>query len=400
MLNDFNIASHHDLSGKICLIRVDFNVPLKDSAITDDTRITRIIPGLSRLMTQGARLVLLSHLGRPKGKNVPELSLAPIASYLSKVLGKEVPLISDLLSQGAIDQCQSLHDGDVVLGENLRFWPEEEANDDSFARQLAGLGDVFIQDAFSAAHRAHASTQAITSHLPSYVGDSLASELQALSDVLVAPEKPVVAVVGGAKVSTKLAVLENLVTRTDAIILGGGMANSFLGALGIDMKASLREADLYDVAKKIMAKAESSNCQILLPVDGMAATEFAAGAAHRAIANEAMADGEMMLDIGPASITQAQEMIRNATTVLWNGPMGAFEMAPFDTATIAVAQEVAQLTTQGKLVSVAGGGDTVAALNVAGVADDFSYLSLAGGAFLEWLEGKTLPGIQSLKIAK
>ena len=400
MLNDFNIASHHDLSGKICLIRVDFNVPLKDGVITDDTRITRIIPGLTRLMTQGARLVLLSHLGRPKGKHVPELSLAPIASYLSKALGKEVPLITDLLSQGASDQCRSLNDGDVVLGENLRFWPEEEANDDSFARQLAGLGDVFIQDAFSAAHRAHASTQAITNHLPSYVGDSLASELQALSDVLVAPEKPVVAVVGGAKVSTKLAVLENLVTRTDAIILGGGMANSFLGALGIDMKASLREADLYDVAKKIMAKADASNCQILLPVDGLAATEFAAGAAHRAIANEAMADGEMMLDIGPASITQAQEMIRNAKTVLWNGPMGAFEMAPFDTATIAVAQEVAQLTKQGKLVSVAGGGDTVAALNVAGVADDFSYLSLAGGAFLEWLEGKTLPGIQLLKIAK
>ena len=400
MLNDFNIASHNDLSGKICLIRVDFNVPLKESVITDDTRITRIIPGLRRLMAQGARLVLLSHLGRPKGKIVPELSLAPIASYVSKALGKEVPLIADLLSQEARNQCQSLQDGDVVLGENLRFWPEEEANDDDFASQLATLGDVFIQDAFSAAHRAHASTQAITNHLPSYVGDSLASELQALSDVLVAPEKPVVAVVGGAKVSTKLAVLENLVTLTDAIILGGGMANSFLGALGIDMKASLREADLYDTAKKIMAKAEASHCQILLPVDGLAATEFAAGAAHRAIANDAMADGEMMLDIGPASIAQAQEVIRNAKTVLWNGPMGAFEMAPFDTATIAVAQEVAQQTKQGKLVSVAGGGDTVAALNVAGVADDFSYLSLAGGAFLEWLEGKILPGIQSLKISK
>ena len=400
MLNDFNIASHNDLSGKICLIRVDFNVPLKEGMITDDTRITRIIPGLRRLMEQGARLVLLSHLGRPKGKIVPELSLAPIASYVSKALGKEVPLIADLLSQEARNQCQSLQDGDVVLGENLRFWPEEEANDDDFASQLATLGDVFIQDAFSAAHRAHASTQAITNHLPSYVGDSLASELQALSDVLVAPEKPVVAVVGGAKVSTKLAVLENLVTRTDAIILGGGMANSFLGALGIDMKASLREADLYDTAKKIMAKAEASHCQILLPVDGLAATEFAAGAAHRAIANDAMADGEMMLDIGPASIAQAQEVIRNAKTVLWNGPMGAFEMAPFDTATIAVAQEVAQQTKQGKLVSVAGGGDTVAALNVAGVADDFSYLSLAGGAFLEWLEGKILPGIQSLKISK
>ncbi|MGC6530692.1 MAG: phosphoglycerate kinase [Candidatus Puniceispirillaceae bacterium] len=400
MLNDFNIASHNDLSGKICLIRVDFNVPLKEGMITDDTRITRIIPGLRRLMEQGARLVLLSHLGRPKGKIVPELSLAPIASYVSKALGKEVPLIADLLSQEACNQCQSLQDGDVVLGENLRFWPEEEANDDDFASQLATLGDVFVQDAFSAAHRAHASTQAITNHLPSYVGDSLASELQALSDVLVAPEKPVVAVVGGAKVSTKLAVLENLVTRTDAIILGGGMANSFLGALGIDMKASLREADLYDTAKKIMAKAEASHCQILLPVDGLAATEFAAGAAHRAIANDAMADGEMMLDIGPASIAQAQDMIRNAKTVLWNGPMGAFEMAPFDTATIAVAQEVAQQTKQGKLVSVAGGGDTVAALNVAGVADDFSYLSLAGGAFLEWLEGKILPGIQSLKISK
>ena len=396
MLDHFSLAKDHNFSGKICLVRVDFNVPLTEGKITDDTRIVRILPSLVRLMAQGARLVLLSHLGRPKGVPVAELSLSPIAAHLSKLLDKPVGFLPDVLSADAQAACHALGEGDVMMAENLRFWAGEEGNDDAFAERLAALGDVFIADAFSAAHRAHASTEAITRQMPSFVGDSLAAELQALSDVLVAPERPVVAVVGGAKVSTKLAVLENLVKKTDALILGGGMSNSFLCALGVDMKDSLAEPDLYDTALHIMRAAEEAGCTLLVPTDGLAAKQFAAGAAHRAIANEDMADDEMMLDVGPQSIKNAIALIDEARTILWNGPMGAFEIAPFDTATVAVARAVAEKTKSGQLVSVAGGGDTVAALNVAGVAEEFSYLSLAGGAFLEWLEGKELPGVAAL----
>ena len=387
MLDKFDFAADADVAGKRCLLRVDFNVPLKDGVITDDTRIVRILPSIKRLVDKGARVILLSHLGRPKGQIVPALSLAPIAAYVSDLLGKPVPLMSDVSADDALTLVGDMADGDVVMAENLRFWAGEEANDDAFAASLARLGDVFIADAFSAAHRAHASTDALTRHLPSYVGDAMAAELKALSDVLIAPEHPVVAVVGGAKVSTKLSVLENLVKKTDMLILGGGMANSFLGAQGIDMKASLSEPDLFDTANTIMAAAKEANCQLIIPTDGLAAKEFAANAPHRAVANEALADGEMVLDVGPQSIANAVDAIAKAKTVLWNGPMGAFEIAPFDTATVAVAKAVAVRTTAGACVSVAGGGDTVAALNVAGVSDDFSYLSLAGGAFLEWLEG-------------
>ena len=396
MLDHFSLAKDQNFAGKICLVRVDFNVPLTEGKITDDTRIVRILPSLVRLMAQGARLVLLSHLGRPKGVPVADLSLSPIAAHLSKLLDKPVGFLPDVLSPDAQAACHALGEGDVMMAENLRFWAGEEGNDDVFAQRLAALGDVFIADAFSAAHRAHASTEAITRQMPSFVGDSLAAELQALSDVLVAPERPVVAVVGGAKVSTKLAVLENLVKKTDALILGGGMANSFLGAQGVDMKASLAEPDLYDTALHIMRAAEQAGCTLLVPTDGLAAKQFAAGAAHRAIANEDMTEGEMMLDVGPQSIKNAIALIDEARTILWNGPMGAFEIAPFDTATVAVARAVAEKTKSGQLVSVAGGGDTVAALNVAGVAEEFSYLSLAGGAFLEWLEGKELPGVAAL----
>ena len=397
MLSQFQFAYDHDFKGQICLVRVDFNVPIKEGKITDDTRIRRVLPSLTRLIAQGAKLVLLSHLGRPKGKIVPELSLKPIASYVSELLNQPVSFIEDVTTTDAINACADMKNGDVIMAENLRFWPGEEANETEFASCLAKLGDVFIADAFSAAHRAHASTQAITSHLPAYVGDQMAAELKALSDVLVAPERPVVAVVGGAKVSTKLAVLENLVQKTDALILGGGMANSFLGAQGIDMKASLAEPDLYETARHIIDAAKTANCQLVIPTDGLAATEFAANAAHRAINNEDMVDGEMMLDVGPASIAKAIEVVNSAKTILWNGPMGAFEITPFDTATVAVAKAVAARTKSGDVVSVAGGGDTVAALNVAGVSDEFSYLSLAGGAFLEWLEGKTLPGVAALQ---
>ena len=396
MSQKIKFARHTNMSGKTCLVRVDFNVPFQDGRISDDTRIQRILPGLKRLMAEGARLVLLSHLGRPKGEVKPELSLAPIAAYLQEALGTDVPLIADVLSDTAESQVNAMADGSLCVAENIRFYKGEEANDADFAKSLARLGDVYIADAFSAAHRAHASTAAITAYLPSYAGDALADELTALEQALQAPKRPVVAVVGGAKVSTKLAVLENLIEKTDAIILGGGMANSFLGAQGVDMKASLSEPDLFETASRIMTKAKEANCQLILPTDGMAATKFEAHADHAVKDNDALVDGEMVLDIGPASIAAATDAIAGAATILWNGPMGAFEIQPFDQATVAVAQAVAERTQAGQLISVAGGGDTVAALNVAGVADKFTYLSLAGGAFLEWLEGKTLPGIAAL----
>ena len=397
MLERFNFAKNHDFKGKICLMRVDFNVPLQDGVISDDTRIQRIIPGIQRLLAQGARMVLISHLGRPKGEVKSELTLQPIASYLSSLLGQSVGMIDDVTSADAVQQTSLMADGEILLAENIRFWKGEEANDPEFAAQLAKLGDVFIADAFSAAHRAHASTAGITAYLPSFAGDALDAELSALQAALEAPKRPVVAVVGGAKVSTKLAVLEHLIERTDALILGGGMANSFLGAQGMDMKASLSEADLFDAARQILKRADTVGCQLVIPVDGLATKEFKAGADYRAIANEELEEGEMMLDVGPASIEAALQVIKGASTILWNGPMGAFEIEPFDKATIALAQAVAERTQSGDVVSVAGGGDTVAALNVAGVAGEFSYVSLAGGAFLEWLEGKSLPGIAALE---
>ena len=397
MLERFNFAKDHDFKGKICLMRVDFNVPLQDGVISDDTRIQRIIPSIQRLLAQGARLVLISHLGRPKGEVKSELTLQPIASYLSSLLGQSVEMINDVTSADAVQQTSLMADGEILLAENIRFWKGEEANDPEFAAQLAKLGDVFIADAFSAAHRAHASTAGITAYLPSFAGDALGAELTALQAALEAPKRPVVAVVGGAKVSTKLAVLEHLIERTDALILGGGMANSFLGAQGMDMKASLSEPDLFETARHISKRADTVGCQLVIPVDGLATKEFKAGADYRAIANEELEEGEMMLDVGPASIEAALQVIKGASTILWNGPMGAFEIEPFDKATIALAQAVAEHTQKGDVVSVAGGGDTVAALNVAGVAGEFSYVSLAGGAFLEWLEGKSLPGIAALE---
>ena len=379
------------LAGKTLLVRVDFNCPLADGKVADTTRIDRVLPGLKQLAEAGAGLVLLSHLGRPKGQRVPQFSLQPVCDYLSTVLGYTVPLLPNL------DGPARPAAGQMVMIENLRFWAEEEANDEGFAERLAALGDIYVNDAFSCAHRAHASTHALACHLPAFAGPVMAAELQALGAALDQPQRPVAAVVGGAKVSTKLAVLTHLIDKVDRLLLGGGMANTFLAAKGIDMGASLMEVDLVDTAAEIIAAADKKGCQLFLPEDGLAAAEFKAGATYRQIPNNDILATEMMLDIGPKAISQYQQALAGVRTVLWNGPMGAFEIAPFDTATVALAQAVAKATEAGEVLSVAGGGDTVAALNHAGVSDKFSYVSLAGGAFLEYIEGKTLPGIAVLE---
>ena len=382
-----------NLEGKTVLVRVDFNLPLKDGKVSDDTRMTRILPGLMNLRDKGAKLVLLSHFGRPKGQHVPEMSLAPIAAHLSALCGFEVLFTALDEAANCIEAAQQ---NDIILLENLRFEAGEEANDMTLARHLAQLGDLYVNDAFSASHRAHASTEGITHHLPSFAGPSLGAELDALAAALEAPKRPVTALVGGAKISTKLAVLENILPKVDHLILGGGMANTFLAAQGVDMAASLVETAMIEDAKRIMAEAKAQNTEIILPQDGLAAREFGANVAHRIADNNSLAADEMVLDIGPASAETMSAVIEKSATLLWNGPMGAFEHQPFDQGTNALATAAAQRTKAGQLTSIAGGGDTVAALNGAGVSDDFSYLSLAGGAFLEWLEGKELPALAAL----
>lgn len=389
-----------DVASKTILLRLDINVPVADGVVTDDTRIQRILPGLQALRAAGARTVILSHFGRPKGSVMPEYSLAPIAHHLSGLLGADVPLEADVIGPGGQAAVAGLEDGAVMMMENLRFYPGEEANDADFAAALAALGDVYVGDAFSCTHRAHASVEALPRMMSvAAAGQSLGAELTALEAALAAPKRPVAAVVGGAKVSTKLAVLENLVERVDSLILGGGMANTFLLAQGHDMGASLVEADMVDTAQSILAKAESCGCKILLPEDALLATEFAANAPHREGAVSDIKPGEMMLDAGPAAIATIVDHLQTCRTVVWNGPMGAFEITPFDTATTAVATAVAARSQAGEVMSVAGGGETLAALANAGVSDHFSYVSTAGGAFLEWLEGKTLPGVEALRSA-
>ena len=378
------------LKGRTILMRVDFNCPLKDGQVADATRIDRIMPGIMALLEKGAGIILLSHLGRPKGKIVPEMSLAPICRYIETAYQRQVPLVADL------DKLAKLPAGEMVMLENLRFWPEEEANDADFAAKLAQVGDIYVNDAFSSAHRAHASTHALAQGLPAYAGPALMREVTALKTALDAPMRPVVAVVGGAKISTKLDVLTHLISRVDHLILGGGMANTFLAAKGCDMARSLMEADLLDTAKEILNSAEAKRCTLHLPPDGQAAERFEEGAASRIIPNETLGVDEMMLDIGPQAVAEYSAVIKAAKTVLWNGPMGAFEVPPFDAGTTALMLQVAKCTESGTLVSVAGGGDTVAALNHAGCGDAFSYVSLAGGAFLEWIEGRELPGIAIL----
>lgn len=384
-----------ELSGKRVLVRVDINVPVEDGRVTDTTRIDRIVPTIRDILAAGGLPILLAHFGRPKGKVVPEMSLRITLPALETALGQDVTFVD----RPDPDELKALPAGTVVLVENTRFAAGEEANDPGMAQFLASLGDVFCNDAFSAAHRAHASTTGVAHLLPSCAGRLMQAELSALESALAHPERPVGAVVGGAKVSTKIALLENLVGKLDLLVIGGGMANTFLAAQGAQLGASLQEPDFIDTAKAIMAEAEKTGCRILLPVDGLVAREFKAGADYDALplgADTVLAADQMVLDAGPESANSVCAAFADLKTLIWNGPLGAFEIAPFDQATNAAAAEAARLTKAGQLISVAGGGDTVAALNQAGAAEDFAYISTAGGAFLEWMEGKELPGVAAL----
>jgi phosphoglycerate kinase len=384
-----------ELSGRIVLTRVDINVPVEAGRVTDATRIERIVPTVKDILARGGKPVLLAHFGRPKGKVVPEMSLRQLVPALETALGLEVTFV-ERADRGSLD---ALPEGSVALLENTRFSPQEEKNAPEMAEALAALGDVFCNDAFSAAHRAHASTTGVAHLLPACAGRLMEAELRALEAALGKPERPVLAVVGGAKVSTKLDLLGNLVEKVDMLVIGGGMANTFLAAQGIDVQASLCEHDLAETAREILAKAETTGCEILLPTDVVVAAEFAAGAESATVPATEVPEGRMILDAGPESVARVIDAIDRAKTLIWNGPLGAFEIPPFDAATNAAAARAAERSAAGDLVSVAGGGDTVAALNRAGAAERFSYISTAGGAFLEWMEGKTLPGVAALESA-
>lgn len=381
-----------DFAGKRALVRVDINVPMEDGRVTDTTRIERIAATVDDIQAAGGKVILMAHFGRPKGQVVPEMSLEHIAGAVSDTLGLPVTFVDGDYA----DAVAEMEDGDVLLLENLRFNPGEEKNDEGFAKRLASLGDIYVNDAFSAAHRAHASTEAIAKLLPACAGRLMAAELGALEAALGTPKRPVVAVVGGAKVSTKLDLLGNLVGKVDHLVIGGGMANTFLAAQGIDVGKSLCEHDLADTAREILGKAEKAGCEIILPRDIVVAREFKAGAANEVVAPDACPADAMILDAGPDTVTYISEVLAGAKTLVWNGPLGAFEIEPFDRATNGAAKVAAALTESGALISVAGGGDTVAALNQADAADSFTYISTAGGAFLEWMEGKVLPGVAAL----
>ncbi|MEZ2333925.1 phosphoglycerate kinase [Mesorhizobium sp. RCC_202] len=385
------------VAGKRVLVRVDLNVPVADGKVTDATRIERIAPTIAELSGKGAKVILLAHFGRPKDGPSAEFSLAPIAKATAEVLGRPVGFAADCVGDKAAEAVSAMQDGDVLLLENTRFYKAEEKNEPAFTEKLAANGDIYVNDAFSAAHRAHASTEGLARHLPAYAGRTMQAELDALEKGLGNPARPVVAIVGGAKVSSKIDLLMNLVKKVDALVIGGGMANTFLAARGTDVGKSLCEHDLAGTAKQIMIEAAEAGCAIILPTDGVVAKEFKAGAASQTVAiADVPADG-MILDVGEKTVQSVNDWIDRAATLVWNGPLGAFEIEPFDRATVAAARHAAARTKAGKLVSVAGGGDTVAALNHAGVADDFTYVSTAGGAFLEWMEGKPLPGVEVLK---
>jgi len=386
-----------DLNGKVVLTRVDINVPVEDGRVTDDTRIQRILPTIKYIVAQGGKPVLLAHFGRPKGERVPEMSLSIVRPALEAALGLPVLFAEDCIGAPAKQAVSDLEAGQVLLLENTRYHAEEAKNDPMFAASLAALGDIYCNDAFSAAHRAHGSTEGIARLLPACAGRLMQAELSALEAALGQPERPVVAVVGGAKVSTKLDLLGNLVSKVNYLVIGGGMANTFLAAQGIDVGKSLAEHEMAGTALEILEKAKDAGCEIVLPRDIVVAREFAANAAHETVAADACPSDAMILDAGAETIAYIQTVVKNARTLIMNGPLGVFEMAPFQTGTFAMLDVIAAQTAAGMLTSVAGGGDTVAAINMSGHGDDFTYISTAGGAFLEWMEGKTLPGVAALE---
>jgi len=391
----WNTLDEMEIADKRVLVRVDINVPVDNGVVTDATRIERIAPTIRDILQKGGKPMLIAHFDRPKGKVVPGMSLRVTVPALETALGCTVRLIETL--EGAENLTEEARAADVLLLENIRFHPGEEANDPEFAARLAALGDIYCNDAFSAAHRAHASTTALAHLLPACAGRLMQAELQALEAALGNPARPVVAVVGGAKVSTKLDLLGNLVERVDTLVIGGGMANTFLAAMGLDVGKSLCERDMAATAREIMMKADAAGCRVLLPADVVVARDFAEGAASEVMGAHACPEDAMILDAGPRAVARITAALDAAKTLIWNGPLGAFEIAPFDAATNAAAQHAARLSREGRLISVAGGGDTVSALNRAGAVADFTYISTAGGAFLEWMEGKDLPGVAALK---
>jgi len=396
-MSTFRTLDNADIKGKRVLIRVDLNVPMKDGMVSDDTRIRAILPTVRDVSKRGGKAILLAHFGRPKGERVADMSLAPVVPALETLLGRPVAFANDCIGNDAASAIARMSDGDVLLLENTRFHKGEEKNDPIFTSALAELGDLYVNDAFSAAHRAHSSTEGLAHQLPAYAGRAMQAELEALEKAFTSPQRPVIALVGGAKVSSKIDLLENLVGQVDALVIGGGMANTFLHAQGYSVGKSLCEKDLADTARRILAKAQEANCAIILPVDATVAYHFQAHTPTQTYGVDAIPEDGMILDVGALSVARINAAMDEAATLVWNGPLGAFEMEPFDRGTVDAARHAAKRTKAGQLLSVAGGGDTVAALNHAGVADDFTYVSAAGGAFLEWLEGKPLPGVEVLR---
>jgi phosphoglycerate kinase len=397
MSHAFRTLDHADVKGKRVLMRVDLNVPVENGVVTDATRIARTAPSITELADKGAKVILLSHFGRPRGRD-PKDSLKPVAAELAHTLKRPVTFVADCIGEAAERAVAAMHNGDIVCLENTRYHSGEETNDPAFIAALAKLGDVFVNDAFSVAHRAHASTEGLSHLLPAFAGRTLQAELEAFEKVLDKPARPVAAIVGGAKISTKLDLLGHLLAKVDVLIIGGAMANTFLMAQGKNVGRSLVERDLIDIAQKILDEAKAAKREIVLPVDAVVAQKLEAEAPSRVVDVDAIGGADMILDIGPKSIEQAIAVLKRAKTLVWNGPFGAFEIEPFGKGTVAVALAAAELTESGQLVTIAGGGDTVAALNLAGVADRLSYVSTAGGAFLEWLEGKPLPGVEVLRV--
>lgn len=396
-MSAFRTLDHVDVKGKRVLVRVDLNVPVENGVVSDATRIERMAPAMTEIADKGGKVILLSHFGRPKGRD-PKDSLKPVAAEVAHIIKRPIRFVADCIGDAPARAISAMHPGDIICLENTRFHPGEEKNDPAFVDALAKLGDIYVNDAFSVSHRAHASTEGIAHRLPAYAGRTLQAELEAFEKALEKPARPVAAIVGGAKISTKLDLLGNLLAKVETLVIGGAMANTFLLALDKRVGRSLVERDLVETAQTIMDQAKAAQREIVLPVDVVVAEKFEAHAPSRVVDVDHVGDNDMILDIGPRSVEQVVSVLARAKTLVWNGPFGAFEMEPFDTGTVEVAEAAAELTTAGKLVSIAGGGDTVAALNVAGVTERLSYVSTAGGAFLEWLEGKALPGVEVLRI--